>query len=227
VIAPLLATYSAYTAGSGVNEPLRKQYETAGTGKLLIDLANGEKVDPNDTYKYGLRPKTLPTWMDPNADRNGYIGVEPGNETVDPRGYTPEELYAGMHQYGTGHYQTGGVGNSGLSDQEMDERFGADKDKVATLLGYSRGLPDWSGKRWDDNNNPYYNEPRQNREKIMADKTALLTDTDKSDLLGRNRYRFGLDNAPAGPKEYQEMLQYEQDVAEIEKLLGYSIRRNA
>jgi hypothetical protein len=85
-------TYLAYTKGSGVNEPVRKQYETRGTGKLLTDLANGKKVDPNDTYKYGLRPKTLPTWLDPNADRNGYIGVEPGNETVDPRGYTPAEL---------------------------------------------------------------------------------------------------------------------------------------
>jgi hypothetical protein len=68
-----------------------------------------------------------------------------------------------------------------------------------------------------------------NREKLMSDRAASLTELEKGDLLNRNRPRMGLEqaNAPVGPKEYQEMLQYEQDVAEIEKLLGYSIRRNA
>ena len=227
VIAPLLATYSAYTAGSGVNEPLRKQYETAGLGKLLIDLADGKKVDPKDTYKYGIKPKLLDPTLDPTAYRDESGMPAHGFETVDPRGYDPAELYDAMHRYGSGHYQTGGVGNSGLNDQQIDERFGEDKGKVATLLGYSQGLPDWSGKRYDDNNNPYFNEPSMNREKTLSDRAASLTELEKGDILNRNRTRMGLENAPAGQKEYQEMLKYEQDVAEIEKLLGYSIRRNA
>ena len=130
-----------------------------------------------------------------------------------------------MHQYGSGHYQTGGVGNSGYTDQQIDEMFGGDKDKVAALLGYSKGLPDWSGKRWDDNNNPYASEPRMNREKAATEQLQGLSENERGDLINRNRRWLNENDTMPNANEtwLKDMMAREKEQAEIEKMLGYRL----
>ena len=210
--APLIMTYLAYTKGSGVNEPVRKQYETQGAGKALMDMLNGQQV--TDWSKYGLKDKPLQGYQD-----------QFGEQMSDPRGYSPLDLWEGMHRYGTGHYQTGGVGNSGLSDQQIDDMFGDKKGDLAKLVGFENGLPDWTGKRWDDKNafDPNDN-PWGKQETALNDAFSQLTDEDKTGLYSRNMGIFtGRD---MDERWLKQALQSEQQQAELEKAWGYKKQRS-
>jgi len=221
VAAPLIMAYLKYQAGSGVNEPKRKQYETRGAGKMLSDLMSGTKVDPNNAYQYGLKPKYLPDWLDPSGYREEGGGAARGTWTVDPRGYSPMELYSAMHRYGTGHKQSGGVGNSGYSDQQIDDMFGSQKGSLYQLLGMDKP-PDWSNTTWDASN---LDQPSRAADAAIEEQFASLTDDTKNDLMNRNRQYINQDqsNNPIDDRTLKDWLHREREQAEVEKLLGYKL----
>ena len=62
VLAPLVATWSAYTRGSGRNEPLEKRQETQGAVPLLKNILEGQQVNANDLWsKYKQQPRYAPS----------------------------------------------------------------------------------------------------------------------------------------------------------------------
>jgi hypothetical protein len=219
--APLIMAYLKWQAGSGENTPVRKQYETRGAGKMLSDLMSGTKVDPKNTYQdYGLYPKSMPGWLDPNSSMNAGERYSPGIETIDPGGYSPEELYSLMHRFGTGAKQQGGLGNSGYSDQQIDDFFGSQKGDLSRMLGGN--TPDWSKTTWDQSG--WTAQNTLNRQKELTDKLGGMSDLDKGDLLNRNRkwLKEG-DPGTLDDKFYMESLNRERDQEEYEKLLGYKL----
>ncbi len=222
VLAPLLMTYQAYTAGSGENTPIRKQYETAGMGKLLYDISKGKDIDQKSLYKdYGLYPKSMPAYLDPNSYMNADKG--PGAEMLDPRGYSPTELYEGMHRFGTGHRQTGGLGNSGFSDEKIDEMFGEGRGDVARTLGYANGLPDWRNTTYDASGG-IKSPIEETRQRELSTTLGGMTESERGDLINRNR-RWLPENDPGtlDDKFSLQMLAREREKAELEKILGYSL----
>lgn len=213
VIAPIIMGYLKYQAGSGRNEPLEKRAETQGSGKLLSDLAAGKKIDPNSTLEnYGLRTKMLPPWM---------TGGE--ETTVDPRGYTAYDLYSRMHDIGTGRPQTGGLGNSGYSDQQIDDMMGPDKGKIATLLGLA-GLPDWGKHDWNKGFAPGVETPysKMNPQVKMNEGWAKTTPE-----LQRAYLDASMVQEPGSPNDQlaQQIWEQDQQQAEVEKLLGRKLSR--
>jgi hypothetical protein len=211
VASPLLMAYLKYQAGSGRNEPLEKRAETLGSGRMLSDLAAGKKIDPNSTLEnYGVRTKMLPPWM---------TGGE--ETTVDPRGYSAYDLYSRMHDIGTGRPQTGGLGNSGYSDQQIDEMMGTDKGKIATLLGVS-GLPDWNKHTWGQGFQPGESTPYSTMHpQVKMDEGWAA--------LGEEGQRPYVDIVPRSPDgitdSAQNLWEKDQQQAEIEKMLGYKLKR--
>lgn len=219
LLAPFLMMYLKYQAGSGVNEPLRKKYETGGIGKMLSDMIDGQKIDPVATgQNYGIKPKAMPAWLDPNSSMNAGEKYSPDMEMVDPRGYSPWELYTGMHRYGSGHKQSGGVGNSGYNDQQLDDMFGDKKGNLSTILGSE--VPDWSKTNWDASG--FDAAESTTRKKELADKLAAMTQSERGDVLNRNR-QWLPEGGALDDKFYLESLEREREREEIEKLLGYKL----
>jgi hypothetical protein len=215
--APLIMTWMKHQAGSGINEPIRKQYETKGAGKMLSEMIEGKTVNPNESYKYGLKPKYIPDWLDPSGYREEGGGAARGTWTVDPRGHSPQELYDAMHRYGTGHDQTGGVGNSGYSDQQIDDMFGTQKEGLAKLLGVN-SLPDWTNRRYDDKWEPGQENPwAVNDPNVKLDKDWELLPQEEKDNYTTQAYTNS--NDPMKAKWYYDR---DKQKKELEKLLGYS-----
>jgi len=139
VLAPLVMGYMAYTGGSHRNEPVEKYQETQRIGKLMSDLMNGKKVDWTGIQgSYGIMPKYL------SQSITGINPTEGGTQTIDPRGWTPRELYDQMIQMSAEYPQTGGVGDSWFTGNKINEAFGSQQDKLARLMGMDK-LPDWTG----------------------------------------------------------------------------------
>ena len=218
--APLVMAYLKYQAGSGVNEPLRRKAETHGSGKMLSDLISGKKIDPLYNYaEYGLRPKTLPSWFDPAQQGEG--GENVGLGTLDPRGYSAYELYDLMHRHGSGHYQTHGTGNSGYTDQQIDDMFGTQKEGLAKLLGVN-ALPDWTNRRYDDKW-----EPGQENPWAVNDPTKKLDqDWELLPQEGKDKYftqaYTDTGNVIQDPNQAKYYYDRDKQKKELEKLLGYS-----
>ena len=139
VLAPLIMTWNAYTGGSHRNEPVEKYQETQRIGKLMSDLMNGKKVDWTGIQgSYGVTPKYL------SQSITGINPTEGGSQTIDPRGWTPRELYDQMIQMSAEYPQTGGLGDSWFTGNKINEAFGSQQDKLARLMGMDK-LPDWTG----------------------------------------------------------------------------------
>jgi hypothetical protein len=137
VAAPLIMAYMKYQAGSGRNEPVEKTRDTQKTAKLLTDILNGSKVDwTNSENQYGIKPKEL------SGEISGVDQDNP-NQMLDPGGWTPQELYDRMLDQSSQYYQTGGVGSSLYSGNQINEMFGPNKQKLADAMGLP-SLPDWS-----------------------------------------------------------------------------------
>jgi hypothetical protein len=137
VAAPLVMAYLKYQAGSGRNEPVEKMIDTKKTGRLLADMINDKKIDWTDTEnQYGIKPKELSREIS---------GVDPENysQMVDPRGWSAKDLYDRMLEESSQYYQTGGVGNSGYSGNQINEMFGPNQDKLAKAMGLP-SLPNWN-----------------------------------------------------------------------------------
>jgi len=129
--------YMKYSAGSGRNEPIEKMVDTKKTGRVLSDLINGDKIDwSNLESNYGIKPKELSSII------SGVPSDSP-EQMADPRGWSARELYDRMLENSSQYYQTGGVGNSGYSGNQINEMFGPDQEKLAKAMGLP-GLPDWS-----------------------------------------------------------------------------------
>ena len=212
VVAPLIMGYSAYTAGSGRNEPVEKGFQTRGAGRMLSDLAGGKQVDPANTLdEYGLPVKNLPSWMTGGDSTSGT-----GEGVVDPRGYTPYDLYDLMHSYTSGRPQTGGLGNSGYSDQQVDQMF-PNQAAVAKILGVNN-LPDW---------NQYTNQgfpPGQETPYSVGHPQVKMNSG--WDALGEAGQRAYVDRANQlgpGSDSPQNLWEKEQQLAEVEKLLGHKL----
>lgn len=143
--APLIMSYMAYQAGSGMNEPLVKQMETKGSGKLIKDLLAGNKPDNTDYWsKYRLQPKYSRGW-DLGAD-------VPGWKPPETQDYGISELWHKMHSMGAGANQPGGKGSSGWSDAEIDAMLygqGVNPDQLQKELGYS-SMPTWENQNYGD-----------------------------------------------------------------------------
>ena len=222
LVAPLIAGYMAYTAGSGVNEPVKRKYQTLGSGALIKDKLAGKDVDPSKVYEeYGLDVKKLPDWMDPKGSALAGESYTPGNETIDPRGYSVSELYDKMHRMGRGHTQEDGTGSSGYSDEDIDTMFGNDKGALAKGMGLER-LPNWSGRRWDDSYESGFDPMAVPVKKSEGEWNAL-------DESGRRPYEdqarnLGVMSSNADMTSARELWQRQQDQAEIEKMLGYRFR---
>lgn len=219
LVAPFVMAWLYHQAGSGVNEPLRRRYETQGLGQIIKDKMAGEKTDPSAPYAY-LGVKKLPPWMDPNSA--GFAGdtYTPGTETVDPRGFSLAEMYDKMHRMGSGHYQTGGTGNSGYSDRDIDSMFGDDQGALAKGMGLDR-LPSWDNRRWDDSYEPGYDPMAVPTKKSEEGWNAL-------DQASRNPYEeqarnLGVQTSNADLTSARELWQRQKDREEVERLLGYKL----
>ena len=130
--------YNAYTKGSGRNEPLEKLQRTKQVGKMLSDLLSGKSIDWADTENaYGLKPKYL-------SPAVSGVSTDNVNQMVDPRGWSPTELYNDMMDMSSERYQTGGLGNSGYTGNQIQDLFGSLKPELAKSLGLEQ-LPDWTG----------------------------------------------------------------------------------
>jgi len=231
VAAPLIMAYLKYQAGSGVNEPLWKAAQTRGAGRMLSDTMAGKKIDPNNSYAdYGLANKYLPSWM---------AGAD--SQVVDPRGYTPFELYDLMHSYTAGRPQTGGLGTTNWRDQDIDDMFGDNKGKLSKLLGVEN-LPDWSKHDWSKGfdkgeKTPYSVGQKQAMDKWVFDNPGYaqeqgynLADYNQgyNALDETTKYNLTLqsqndNNAGLNPSE---LWQRRQEQAAVEKLLGYRLKRD-
>jgi hypothetical protein len=148
VAAPLVMAYLRYQAGSGRNEPVEKAFDTRRTGKMLTDILTGKNIDwSNSESQYGIKPKEL------SREISGLDSENP-NQMLDPGGWTPKDLYDRMLQESSQYYQTGGVGNSGYSGNQINDMFGPLKGKLAQAMGLP-SLPDWSnfdkGSGWNPN----------------------------------------------------------------------------
>lgn len=179
---------------------------------MLTDLMAGKKIDPAQTYNYGIRPKLLTPFLDPN----GTGVLNPGAEAVDPRGYTPYDLYNSMHNMGSGHYQEGGTGNSGYSDAQIDEMFGPDKDKLAKSLGVS-ALPDWSKQRYDDA--PAMQDILAAQNKPWDDKWNAMDAAAREPYVRKIADSF-LSPSNNDPTNARDLWQRDQERAEIDKMLS-------
>jgi hypothetical protein len=103
--------------------------------------------------------------------------------------------------------------------------FGDKKGDLAKLVGFENGLPDWTGKRWDDKNafDPNDN-PWGKQETALNDAFSQLTDEDKTGLYSRNMGIFtGRD---MDERWLKQALQSEQQQAELEKAWGYKKQRS-
>jgi hypothetical protein len=139
LLAPLAATYMAYTKGSGRNEPLEKRMETQGAVPLLKNILEGQQVKSADLWsKYRQQPR--------------YTQGEGGSASdVIDENYKPSvsELWNQMHYTGQGHKQN--TGSSGFSDADIDANIlksGVDKDALLKALGLTE-LPDWTKQTYD------------------------------------------------------------------------------
>lgn len=220
LIAPFVMAYLAYQAGSGVNEPLRRKYQTQGTGRMLSEMLAGNKIDPANTPNFYVPTKKLPSWMDPNSRGMAGDAWQPGMETIDPRGSSMAELYDSMHRMGSGRYQTGGTGNSGYSDQDIDAMFGDDKDKLAKGMGLER-LPSWEGRRWDDGYEAGF-DPMAVPVKKSEEGWNALDANSRRPYEDQARYQ-GLENNNSDLTSARELWQRQKDKEEVEKLLGYKL----
>jgi hypothetical protein len=148
VATPLIMAYMKYQAGSGRNEPLEKTIDTRKTARLLTDILNEKNIDWNSAEsQYGIKPKEL------SGEVSG-VDPENPNQMLDPGGWTAKDLYDRMLQESSQYYQTGGVGSSLYSGNQINEMFGPDKQKLADAMGLP-SLPDWSnfdkGSGWNPN----------------------------------------------------------------------------
>ena len=146
--APLVMAYLKYQAGSGRNEPVEKTLDTKRTGRMLTDMLTGKNIDWADTEnQYGIKPKEL------SKEISGLDSENP-NQMIDPRGWTAKDLYDRMLQQSSQYYQTGGVGSSLYSGNQINDMFGPLKGKLAQAMGLP-SLPDWSnfdkGSGWNPN----------------------------------------------------------------------------
>jgi hypothetical protein len=137
VVAPLIMGYLRYQAGSGRNEPREKTQYIDRRGRLLSDMLGGKEIDwEQSENQYGVKPKTL------SSQISGY-DPENANQMIDPRGWTAKELYDDMLSQSSAFYQTGGVGSSEYSGNQINDLFGSQKGKLSEALGLP-GLPDWT-----------------------------------------------------------------------------------
>lgn len=176
ILAPALMMYSHWTGGSGVNEPKRKQAETMGSGRMLTDMLAGKQIDPNDSYaQYSLPVKNL-------------IGNQENYPVADPKGYTPYELYTRMHDYSSssGHPQTGGLGDSGMTDEQIDSMFGG-QSKLSSLLGVER-LPDWEKLRQTGQADPSWDIWSKGNPQLVSNKKWM-------ELTPAEQAKYGYDQA--------------------------------
>jgi hypothetical protein len=128
-----------------------------------------------------------------------------------------------MHSYGTGHKQSGGVGNSGYSDQQIDDMFGDQKGSLYQLLGMDKP-PDWSNMTWDTGGE-VLGSNRLKREQEANANLAKLTDLERGDLINRNRQWLNENETMPNANEtwLKDMMAREKEQAEVEKLLGYKL----
>jgi hypothetical protein len=116
---------------------LEKAFDTRRTGRMLTDMLSGKDIDwANSESQYGIKPKEL------SREISGLDSEDP-NQMLHPEGWTPKDLYDRMLEQSAERYQTGGVGNSGYSGNQINEMFGPLQGKLAQAMGLP-SLPNWS-----------------------------------------------------------------------------------
>ena len=213
VAAPLIMAYLKYQAGSGRNDPKERRYQTQGANAMLSKILGGGEVDPNTTYQnYFMPAKKLPGWMDPNQKTEF---ATPGMETVDPRGYSTTDLYDWMHSIGEGAYSPTGTGQSGYSDQQIDDMImkssGLDKAGLSKALGYE--IPDWSTIKYKD----WYN---QNNPAIKTPEGWDTLDPEVKGQYEQQQQQLGVQSNWSDNTTAAQLWRRKQEQDEIEKLLG-------
>ena len=213
VAAPLIMAYLKYQAGSGRNDPKERRYQTQGANAMLSKILGGGEVDPNTTYQnYFMPTKKLPGWMDPNQKADV---PTPGMETVDPRGYSTTDLYDWMHSIGEGAYSPTGTGQSGYSDQQIDDMImkssGLDKAGLSKALGYE--IPDWSTIKYKD----WYN---QNNPAIKTPEGWDTLDPEVKGQYEQQQQQLGVQSNWSDNTTAAQLWRRKQEQDEIEKLLG-------
>lgn len=213
VAAPLIMAYLKYQAGSGRNDPKERRYQTQGANAMLSKILGGGEVDPSTTYQnYFMPAKKLPGWMDPNQKADV---PTPGMETVDPRGYSTTDLYDWMHSIGEGAYSPTGTGQSGYSDQQIDDMImkssGLDKAGLSKALGYE--IPDWSTIKYKD----WYN---QNNPAIKTPEGWDTLDPEVKGQYEQQQQQLGVQSNWSDNTTAAQLWRRKQEQDEIEKLLG-------
>lgn len=145
--APIVMSLLAYGRGSGRNDPVIRRNETLGAERLMEDLLKGKDVKMQDLYgDYGL-PIRYAQGYNPATGWSDAEGVVPQASEFGSM-YTPAELYQMMHERGSGMYQPNGTGNSGFTDQQIDDMLRSRGINIQQQLGLN--VPNWANLKYKD-----------------------------------------------------------------------------
>lgn len=125
LVAPLLATYLAYQAGSGANMPVMQQADVQEKARYLSDFIKNKGAVDKSQYN-------IPGFFEGN-DKS----IE-----KNPLSW----LYSTMHDVSTG---SGREINTGYNDTDIDKFIydrGITPEELKAALGYD--LPDWAKENW-------------------------------------------------------------------------------